>query len=194
MSPEDFVAKSMACFSCVLGNYPCPCPIISRTIGGLPGVVVVNSTAGGHASLMADVYCGDGTKLIFYMNPGEILSRAITSKDTHGTNGKLLVTFTEPERVDEGNQERVRATIAVLGFGSPSFSYGTDLVLPVELNKRLRQFLLDGHKDLVKTHKGDAGELTTRIIANVQGAFVPEVTPRLDVPESLGGYMPYLSY
>lgn len=105
-------------------------------------MVVVNSTAGGHASLLADRYCGDGTQLIYYLNPGEVLSRTFTSKDTHGTNGDLLVPFTELQRVDEFHEKRTRATTAVLGFGSPSFSYGTDMVLPAALNRRLRRVLV----------------------------------------------------
>lgn len=170
----------------VSGN---PAPItlpsrLGRTVGEFPGVVVVNSTAGGHASLLADVHCGNGTKLILYMNPGEVLYRTITSKDTHGTNGKLLVPYAEPERVDEGNQKRVRATTAVLGFGSPSFSYGTDLLLPAEMNTQLRGLLLAGHKpemtrgDEDDDDEIDDGDLATRIITGFRGVSVPEVDLR----------------
>lgn len=95
----------------------------NRTIGGYPDVVVVNATTvGGHASLLADVYCGQGTQLIYYLGPGEVISRTFTRKDTHGTRGDLLVPFTEPERLDEFHVKRTQATTALLGFGAPSFS------------------------------------------------------------------------
>lgn len=143
---------------------------------------------------MADQFCGEGTKLIFYMEPGEVLSRTLTSKDTHGTNGKLLVPFTELERIDEGNMKRVKATSAILGFGSPSFSYGTDLILPAYVNQQLRSFLLsgretqsgaergEGEQELQLQRRGDEantdlgdGEKAVRLIVEFEGAFVPEV-------------------
>lgn len=80
------------------------------------------TTAGGHASLNADVHCGEGTKLIYYLGPGEVISRTFTRKDTHSTKDDLLVPFTEPERLDEFHLKRTQATTAVLGFGAPSFS------------------------------------------------------------------------
>ena len=95
----------------------------NRTIGAYPDVAVVNgTTAGGHASLLADVYCGEGTKLVYYLGPGEVISRTFTSKDTHCTRGDLLVPFTEAERLDEFHLKRTQATTSLLGFGSPSFS------------------------------------------------------------------------
>lgn len=157
--------------------------VLSRTMGFYPGVSVVNSTAGGHAALMADTLCGVGTKLIFYMDPGEILSRTFTSKDTHGTNGDLLVPFTEPERVGAGNQQRVRATTAVLGFGSPSFTYGTDLMLPVEVNGQLRSLLLSGHRPSTPSIQTDEAEVALGIIASFEGVFVPEVMWRVFVDD-----------
>lgn len=47
------------------------------------------------APLLADRYCGEGTELILYMNPGELLSRKFTSKDTHSAAGDLLVMYAE---------------------------------------------------------------------------------------------------
>lgn len=92
-------------------------------MGAYPDVAVVNgTTAGGHASLLADIYCGEGTKLIYYLGPGEVISRTFTKKDTHGTRGDLLVPYTEQERLDEFHLKRVQATTAVLGFVAPSFS------------------------------------------------------------------------
>ena len=92
-------------------------------MGGYPDVEVVNgTTAGGHASLLADVYCGEGTKLVHYLGPGEVISRTFTSKDTHSTRGDLLVPFTEAERLDVFHLRRTQATTALLGFRAPSFS------------------------------------------------------------------------
>lgn len=92
-------------------------------MGAYPDVAVVNgTTAGGHASLLADVHCGEGTELVYYLGPGEVISRAFTSKDTHGTRGELLVPYTEAERLDEFHLRRTQATTALLGFGAPSFS------------------------------------------------------------------------
>lgn len=50
------------------------------------------------AALFADRHCGEGTKLILYMNPGELFSRTFTSKDTHSTAGDLLVVYAEVRR------------------------------------------------------------------------------------------------
>lgn len=47
------------------------------------------------APLFADRHCGEGTELILYMDPGELLSRKFTSKDTHSTAGDLLVVYAE---------------------------------------------------------------------------------------------------
>lgn len=80
------------------------------------------TTSGGHASVLADVFCGEGTELIYYLGPGEVISRAFTRKDTHSTRGELLVPFTEPERLDEFHLKRTQATTSVLGFHAPSFS------------------------------------------------------------------------
>lgn len=84
--------------------------------------MVNTSTAGGHASLVADLHCGQETKLVYYMEPGEVLSRAFTRKDTHSTTGRLLVQFTELERVGAAHIQRSQATTSVLGFGAPSFT------------------------------------------------------------------------
>lgn len=67
-----------------------------RSLGNLPGVVVSEAISPiTLAPLLADRHCGKGTKLVFYMNPGELLSRKFTSKDTHSTAGDLLVVYAE---------------------------------------------------------------------------------------------------
>lgn len=45
----------------------------------------------GASALLADKHCGEDVKLIYYLNPGELLSREINFKDTHSPKGDLLV-------------------------------------------------------------------------------------------------------
>ena len=72
-----------------------------RTMGSLPGVRVSEATSPiTLAPLLADRHCGKGTELILYMNPGELLSRPFTSKDTHSTAGDLLVVYAAVGRCD----------------------------------------------------------------------------------------------
>ncbi|CAM9729877.1 unnamed protein product [Scytosiphon promiscuus] len=153
--------------------------VFNRTVGAYPEVEVVNATtAGGHASLLADVFCGDGTKLIYYLGPGEVISRTFTKKDTHGTRGDLLVPFTEPERLDDFHLKRTQATTSVLGFRSPSFSYGTDLFLPAWINRRLRHLLVagaDGSSRAWERTKEEEQQLAVSLVLETEDAHVPEL-------------------
>ena len=63
----------------------------NRTVGQHASVHVWNSSFVDFAALWADVGCGNGTKLIYYMSAGEVLSREFTSKDTHSPRGDLIV-------------------------------------------------------------------------------------------------------
>lgn len=65
------------------------------------------------------------------------------SKDTHSTHGDLLVVHGNAR---SGTVDRALAsqTAAVLGFESPSFTFNTDLFLPVGANAELREFLMAG--------------------------------------------------
>eukprot|EP00903_Cladosiphon_okamuranus_P005533 g5510.t1 len=154
--------------------------VFNRTLGAYPDVVVVNgTTVGGHASLLADVYCGEGTKLIYYLGPGEVISRTFTSKDTHSTRGDLLVPFTETERLDEFHLKRTLAATELLGFGAPSFSYGTDVILPAWTNHRLRHFLVAGadrsrQEDRERTPEQEQ-ELAISLVLETEDAHVPEL-------------------
>lgn len=94
------------------------------------------------ASLFADEYCEEGTSLIFYMKLGSVVSRAFTSKDTHSPHGDLLVVFGSENTAHRG--VLAERTAAVLGFEAPSFTIGTDLILPVEANADLRAALAAG--------------------------------------------------
>lgn len=129
------------------------------------------------SSLLADRFCGNETELIYYLSPGEILSRTFTFKDTHSPKGDLLVVYAEVPRVGEENAGQSRATTAILGFHSPSFTYGTDLILPAGINADLRQLLLSGANASGKeeaTEEDD--ERAMQLVAAVQGVSVPEVS------------------
>ena len=102
---------------------------------------IVNSSHVQHAALIADKACGAGTRLILYMDIGEILSRSFTAKDTHTPQGDLFVAFTNAEGSQAECSRRATATGILLGFSSPCFTSGTDLILPVEINEQLRDIL-----------------------------------------------------
>ena len=106
---------------------------------------VVNSSFVEHAALYADEACGSGTRLIFYMGIGEILSRSFTAKDTHSPQGDLVVAFTDTKSSHAESSSRAKATSLLLGFSPPCFTYGSDLILPAELNKQLREVLRAHH-------------------------------------------------
>lgn len=102
---------------------------------------IANASDVEYGALSADRACGSGTRLIYYMNVGQVLSRTFSSKDTHTLRGDLVVAFTEKEDVDKVHARRAIATTALLGFNAPSFTYGGDLILPSETNAQLRSVL-----------------------------------------------------
>ncbi|CAM9111525.1 unnamed protein product [Hapterophycus canaliculatus] len=124
-----------------IATYPRDYHVFNRTVGHLPGVSIANSSMAEHAALHADKICGEGTRLIYYMSPGVILSREFTSKDTHTPRGDLVVAFHDVQLVDPETAKRARGSAAVLGFASPSFTYGGDLILPAAINGQLRTLL-----------------------------------------------------
>ncbi|CAM9900724.1 unnamed protein product [Ectocarpus fasciculatus] len=111
-----------------------------RSMGGLPGVTVSSTQNPAMAGLFADQYCGAGTALILYVEPGSVFSRPLTSKDTHGPHGDLLVVYTGA-RGSYHEAELRRRSASLLGFDTPSFTHGTDLMLPVGANEALRESL-----------------------------------------------------
>ncbi|CAN0197979.1 unnamed protein product, partial [Ectocarpus fasciculatus] len=113
-----------------------------RTVGGLPGVSVSNSTSVEYSALQADQFCGNGTRLIYYMEVGQILSRSILRKDTHTARGNLIVAAEEVHEVHVENAARAMGSVIVLGFAAPTFTYGSDLILPAEINGQLRTVLV----------------------------------------------------
>lgn len=71
------------------------------------------------------------------------------------------------------------ATMSVLGFSSPSFSFGMDIMLPVGINQQLRDLLLSD-PDAAAGVKGrasvkDRDVLAVKALQKFKGVFVPEV-------------------
>lgn len=116
-----------------------PTPSTFRTLGQHSSVNIVNSSHVEHAALMADKACGADTRLILYMDVGEVLSRSFTAKDTHTPQGDLIVAFTNAEGSHVECNRRATGTGILLGFSSPCFAFGGDLILPVESNEQLRE-------------------------------------------------------
>ena len=129
------------------------------------------------SALLADLHCGEGTRLIYYMNMGELLSRAFTPKDTHSVKGDLLIMYAEVDRVGDFSVQRSLATTAVLGFSSPSFSFGMDIMLPAETNQQLREVLLsDPDAGIAPGRPSGNDEVRAlRAISSFRGVFIPEV-------------------
>ncbi|CAM9477738.1 unnamed protein product [Ectocarpus sp. 8 AP-2014] len=126
----------------------CFCSVFNRrielerlTLGYLPDVTIGNASSVEHGALIADQICGNGTRLIYYMNVGEVLSRTFTRKDTHGIQGDLVVSATDSAQVPLEHARRAAGSAVLLGFTTPSFTYGTDLILPAETNGQLRAVL-----------------------------------------------------
>lgn len=104
-------------------------------------MTIINSSHVEHAALRADEACGAGTRLIYYVNIGQILARTFTTKDTHSPRGDLIVAFTDKEDGHKECSRRAMGSNALLGFSAPCFTYGTDLILPAEINGQLRAVL-----------------------------------------------------
>lgn len=165
-------------FGCVVENTSvfsdCRYDSPGRTFGSLPGVSVWNSSDATTAPVFADRQCGERTKLIYYMAPGEMLSRTITSKDTHALRGDLVVVYSGDKHGGDAVEARKRATTSLLGFDTPSFSFGVDIVLPAEMNQQLRDVLASGEDGAGDPSKDDA--LVTRALSGVPNVHVPEVS------------------
>lgn len=84
----------------------------NSTVGLYPGVAVSSTPDTRVSALFADQRCGEGTKLILYMQAGSVLSRSFTSKDTHTPRGELLVVYGDA-RQSYMDSEIARETAAV---------------------------------------------------------------------------------
>ncbi|CBJ28689.1 hypothetical protein Esi_0117_0079 [Ectocarpus siliculosus] len=150
-----------------------------RSMGGLPGVTVSGTQNPATAALFADQYCGPGTALILYVEPGSVLSRPFTSKDTHSPRGDLLVVHTGSQGSYHDAQLR-RRSASVLGFDAPSFTHGTDLMLPVGANEDLRESLGLRHGASLQ-HDGDWASMVAlqELVEFDQFSAVPQVLAAL---------------
>lgn len=116
------------------------------------------------------------------MNPGDVISRTFTSKDTHSAKGELVVAYTALDRAHETSLARMKASTSVLGFRTPLFSFGTDIILPSCTNQQLRDVLLsdksvregakisDDEDEML-----DDDTLALETIAGFNGVYIPEV-------------------
>ncbi|CAM9587062.1 unnamed protein product [Ectocarpus sp. 6 AP-2014] len=146
-----------------------------RSMGRLPGVTVSGTQNPATAALYADKYCSF-SELILYVKPGSVLSRSFTPKDTHSPRGDLLV-------VHAGSQgsyhdtELSRRSASVLGFEAPSFTQGTDLMLPGDANYYLREALglKIGSEGLQGDGDGDAVIALQKFLDFDQVSAVPQV-------------------
>lgn len=109
-------------------------------LGRYPDVKITGASNPYAEGLFADKHCGAGTEFIFYIEPGSIVSRSFTSKDTHSPRGDLLVAYSDA-RSSHRHTKLTRDTAALLGFKAPSFTFETDLFLPFRANADLRKAL-----------------------------------------------------
>ncbi|CAB1099444.1 unnamed protein product [Ectocarpus sp. CCAP 1310/34] len=126
--------------------------LYERAVGPLPGVTVASTPSALTASLYADRYCGgtNSTSLIMYVTRGSTFSRPLTSKDTHSPRGDLLVAHSSSATASHHVAHLAKQTASVLALSEggaapppplplpPSFTFGTDLMLPAGANADLR--------------------------------------------------------
>eukprot|EP00904_Undaria_pinnatifida_P002830 jgi/Undpi1/12548/HiC_scaffold_6.g02217.m1 len=150
--------------------------IFERMFSYLPGVTVKRSSNPEFSALLADKYCGDGAKLIYYMNPGSLLSRTFTAKDTHSPQGELLVGYIDRHLADYASRASARASSILLGFESPVFTFGADLMLPSFVNSELCELLLaDELLDTATSQAWIDDERVLNLLAEVEDVSAPEV-------------------
>ena len=130
------------------------------------------------SALLADKHCGDGVELIYYMKAGSLLSRSFTSKDTHSPRGELLVAYSNGRGADHASRASSRASSILLGFESPLFTFGTDLILPSFINSELRDLLVLDYDPTTTTASFTSSshdELALKLLAEVEDISAPEV-------------------
>lgn len=142
-----------------------------RALESYPGVVVSSTPSVQASSLFADKHCGAGTQLIYYMATGSVLSRTFTSKDTHSPRGDLVVVYSDA-RPSMYDSEIASETTRILGFSPPSFTFGTDLILPVSANIELRHLLAS---DLAVKDRDDEDDIVIAGTLQHEGVHVPQV-------------------
>ncbi|CAM9496666.1 unnamed protein product, partial [Choristocarpus tenellus] len=118
--------------------------IFLNLLGSIPDVTIYNSTMVNYAELWADQMCNNTQSLIYYIEPGTIVMRDPLVKDVYSPLRELLVPWHEVDKVPPSHQKRALVSSILLGFQAPSFSFGTDLILPRELNAEARKVLARG--------------------------------------------------
>lgn len=188
----------------IVGNQPLTitdtaCRGSSRAVGDLPGVTVSSTSDVTTASLFADEYCGAGTSLILYLKAGSVVTRSFTAKDTHSPKGDVLVVYSGA-RAGFQKYELARKTELVLGSVAPSFTRGTDLLLPVGANQDLRELVLrpGGDKQHGTAVDPELVDATMQVLTDLDDVFaVPQVADFRDDnvlnTSLLADYSPLLS-
>lgn len=120
--------------------------------------------------------------MVVFLLLKRVLAFCCTPYDALGARCKQV------DRIGEANLARVMATMSVLGFSTPSFSFGTDIMLPVDSNQQLRDLLLstteEGEAGLEDRTSRDKDLLAVRTLGKFANVFVPEVS-RATAPSSL---------
>ena len=129
------------------------------------------------ASLFADNFCGAGTSIIYYVRPASVLSRTFTPKDTHSPTGDLLVVHSD-SRLCYRDATLARQTSAMLGIEAPTFTCGTDLMLPVGANADLRELLASGSETPVGDENVTGTASLTKLGDITDDLAIPQVRPR----------------
>lgn len=109
------------------------------------------------------------------MKTDSVVSRPFTSKDTHSSHGDLLVVHGSG-KVAYYDRELAKQTAAVLGFQSPSFTFNTDLFLPVGANADLREVLVSGRDNEERERHEGALEALQSFMTMRNMSAVPQVS------------------
>ncbi|CAM9997646.1 unnamed protein product, partial [Ectocarpus sp. 8 AP-2014] len=170
-----------------------------RAFAHLPGVTIGLSKSVSHGALIADEVCGKGTRLIYYIEAGQVVSRTFTEKDTHTVLGDLIVSLANADEVPPLYARRALGSTVLLGVTTPTFTHGSDLILPVETNAQLRAVLGANQRLVAQTNAedGDTGRQTERVYKHLDDVakthrgsaaiYVPEVLAALAYSRSPRG-------
>ncbi|CBJ30864.1 hypothetical protein Esi_0218_0031 [Ectocarpus siliculosus] len=171
----------------------------ARAFAHLPDVAIELSKSVSHGALIADEVCGKGTRLIYYIEAGQVVSRTFTEKDTHTVLGNLIVSLANADEVPPVYARRALGSTVLLGVTTPTFTHGSDLILPAETNAQLRAVLGANQRLVAQTNAedGDTGRQTERVyeyLADVAkmhrgsaSIYVPEVLAALAYSRSPRG-------
>ncbi|CAN0285107.1 unnamed protein product [Ectocarpus sp. 6 AP-2014] len=171
----------------------------TRAFAHLPGVAIGLSKSVSHGALIADEVCGKGTRLIYYIEAGQVVSRTFTEKDTHTVLGNLIVSHANADEVPPVYARRALGSTVLLGVTTPTFTHGSDLILPAETNAQLRAVLGANQRLVAQTNAedGDTGRQTERVyeyLADVAkthrgsaSIYIPEVLAALAYSRSPRG-------